>query len=49
MGTGSLLQGDLLRQSLRSCLDYAGSNAEGWRSCCLQHEYFLGCARNDGP
>jgi len=23
MGTGSPLQGDLLRQSLRSCLDYA--------------------------
>ena len=35
MGTGSLLQGDLLRQSLRSCLDYAGSNSEGRRSCCF--------------
>ena len=42
MGTGSLLQGDLLRQSLRSCLDYAGSNGEGRRSCCLQHEYSWG-------
>ena len=40
MGTGSLLQGDLLRQSLRSCLDYAESNAT---------EYFPGRARNDGP
>ena len=49
MGTGSLLQGDLLRQSLRSCLDYAGSNGEGRRSCCLQHEHVPGCARNDGP
>ena len=49
MGSDSLLQGDLLRQSLRSCLDYAGSNAEGRRSCCFQHEHVPGCARNDGP
>ena len=27
----------------------AGSKCEGRRSCCLQHEYVPGCARNDGP
>ena len=49
MGSDSLLKEDLLRQSLRSCLDYAESNGEGRRSCCLQHEHVPGCARNDGP
>ena len=49
MGAGSLLQGDLLRQSLRSCLDYAGSNGEGRRSCCPQHEYSWGALETQRP
>ena len=56
MSTGSLLQGDLLRQSLRSCLDYAGSNARANGHAARSTSAFQGAletcpdhCRGDGP
>ena len=48
MGAGSPLQGDLLRQSLRSCLDYAGSNARANGHAACSTSTFQGALEMTG-
>ena len=48
MGAGSLLRGDLLRQPLRSCLDYAGSNARAGGHAACSTSTFQGALEMTG-